>query len=90
MGTVATIATYAELDLRYLLLFLPLIASNLAIFNILPIPGLDGAKVVFTAIEWVRGKPINKKVEGAIHSVGLLLLIGAVLVIDVIGFIARA
>lgn len=90
VGTVATIATYAELDLRYLLLFLPLIASNLAIFNILPIPGLDGAKVVFTAIEWVRGKPINKKVEGAIHSVGLLLLIGAVLVIDVIGFIARA
>ena len=89
IGTVATIATYAEANLEYLLLFLPLIASNLAIFNILPIPSLDGSKIVFTIIEWVRGKPINRKVEGYLHGVGLILLLIFVVVIDLIGIILR-
>lgn len=89
IGTVTTIATYAELDWRYILLFLPLIASNLAIFNILPIPSLDGSRIVFTIIEWIRRKPINKKVEGTIHSVGLMVLLGFVVIVDIIGFIAR-
>ena len=89
VGTVATIATYAQSDPRYFLLFLPLIASNLAIFNLLPFPALDGARIVFTAIEWVRGKPINKKVEGMIHAIGLIVLIVCVIVIDIIGMAAR-
>ena len=89
IGTVTTIASYAELDWRYILMFLPLIASNLAIFNILPIPSLDGSRVVFTIIEWIRKKPVNKKVEGTIHAVGLMVLLGFVVIVDVIGFIAR-
>lgn len=89
VGTVTTIATYAELNWHYILMFLPLIASNLAIFNILPIPSLDGSRVVFTVIEWIRKKPVNKKIEGTIHAVGLMLLLGFVIVVDVIGFILR-
>ena len=73
-------------DLRNFLVLLPLIAANLAIFNILPIPALDGSKIVFTLIEWVRGKPVNRKVENIIHTVGLLLLFGFVIVIDILGF----
>ena len=72
-------------DLRNFLVLLPLIAANLAIFNILPIPALDGSKIVFTLIEWVRGKPVNRKVENIIHTVGLLLLFGFVIVIDILG-----
>lgn len=89
VGTVAAIAEYAAVDSRYLLLFLPLIASNLAIFNILPIPALDGARIVFAIIEWIRRKPINAKVEGAIHAVGLLVLLAFVLVVDIVGMISR-
>ena len=73
------------MDLRNFLVLLPLIAANLAIFNILPIPALDGSKIVFTAIEWIRGKPINRKVENIIHTVGLLLLFGFVIVIELLG-----
>lgn len=89
VGTVATIATFAQTDFRYFLLFLPLIASNLAIFNLLPIPALDGSRIVFTIIEMIRRKPINKKTEGTIHAVGLIVLLAFVIVVDIVGMIAR-
>lgn len=85
VGTVGAIAKFGMADLRNFLVLLPLIAANLAIFNILPIPALDGSKIVFTMIEWVRGKPVNRKVENIIHTVGLLLLFGLVIVIDILG-----
>ena len=85
VGTVGFMAELGMMDLRNFLVLLPLIAANLAIFNILPIPALDGSKIVFTAIEWIRGKPINRKVENIIHTVGLLLLFGFVIVIDLLG-----
>lgn len=89
VGTVATIATFAQTDFRYFLLFLPLIASNLAIFNLLPIPALDGSRIVFTIIEMIRRKPINKRTEGTIHAVGLIVLLAFVIVVDIVGMIAR-
>ncbi len=85
VGTIKTVAEYGMIDWRYILLLLPLIASNLAIFNVLPIPALDGSKVIFTVIEWVRGKPINRKVENVIHAVGMLLLFGFVIIVDITG-----
>ena len=54
---------------------LVMISVNLGLMNLLPIPGLDGARFIFHAIEAVRGKPINQKVEATIHLVGTLLLL---------------
>lgn len=87
IGTINSIAEYSALDMRYVLLFLPLLASNLAIFNLLPIPALDGMRIIFTFIEWVRGKPVNRKVENAINFFGLVALFGFVIVIDLLSFI---
>lgn len=85
VGTVNAFADVAMQNWRNILIWLPLIASNLAIFNILPIPALDGSKVVFTTIEWIRGKPVNKKVENIIHFAGLILLFAFVILVDLIG-----
>ncbi len=85
IGTVSAFADIASQNWLNILIWLPLIASNLAVFNILPIPALDGSKVVFTTIEWIRGKPVNKKVENIIHFAGLVLLFGLVIIIDLIG-----
>lgn len=63
------------------------IGVNLAVFNLLPIPALDGSKVVFTVIEWIRGKPVNRKVEAAIHAVGFLLLLGFAVLVDILQFV---
>ena len=60
------------------------IGVNLAVFNLLPIPALDGSKIVFTLIEWVRGKPINRKVEAIIHAAGFILLIGFAILVDIL------
>lgn len=80
------ISSYMMLNWRYIFLLLPLIAINLGIFNLMPIPALDGAKVVFTLIEWIRRKPINRNVEAYIHFGGLILLLGLVIVIDLVHY----
>lgn len=87
VGTVKMMAEVSRMNWRNILLLLPLIASNLGIFNLLPIPALDGAKVVFTVIEWIRKKPINRNVENMIHMIGLFILLGFVVVVDIVGLI---
>ncbi len=81
--TISTIAEYSQQNIANLFVFLPFIAANLAIFNILPIPALDGSRMLFTLIEWIRGKPINRKVEGYIHFAGLIILFALVLFVDI-------
>lgn len=88
-GTVTAVSQIAEISqmgMSYLLLLLPLLAMNLAVFNVLPIPSLDGARAVFVIIEMIRRKPINRKVEGWIHTIGLFLLLGMVIFFDVYHF----
>lgn len=51
-----------------------LLSANLGVMNLLPIPALDGGKLVFLLIEAVRGKPINREKEGLVHLIGLVAL----------------
>lgn len=85
--TITTIATVTQASPSYLLLLIPLISANLAVFNLLPLPALDGSHVLFTLIEWIRGKPINKRIENIIHTVGLAILFGLVILIDILHFL---
>lgn len=59
-----------------LLTFAVLISMNLGIVNLLPIPPLDGGKIVLLAIEGIRRKPVSEKVEGALQMVGFAFFIG--------------
>ena len=89
-GPVTTIATTAQIAStggRGFLEIAGFIGVNLAVFNLLPIPALDGSKVVFTVIEWIRKKPVNRKVEAVIHAVGFLLLLGFAVLVDVLQFV---
>ena len=85
--TIATIATYTQANLTNLLVLIPLISANLAIFNILPIPALDGAHVLFTTIEAIRKKPIKRELENTIHTIGLIVLFGFVILVDILHFL---
>ncbi|MBO5304923.1 MAG: site-2 protease family protein [Clostridia bacterium] len=64
-----------------------LISANLAVMNLLPLPALDGARMVFTVIEWIFKKPVNRKVEGIIHFVGMIILFGIAILADVFQFL---
>lgn len=73
----------AEAGLTYLLQFTAFLSLNLAIFNMLPFPGLDGARLLFVLIEGARrGRRINPQWEGAIHLVGMMLLLTLMLYVS--------
>ena len=89
-GTITTIKTTSEVisyGFRYALEIMAFIGVNLAVFNLLPIPALDGARVVFCVIEWIRKKPVSRKVEGIIHAVGLIVILGFAILVDILQFI---
>ena len=86
-GPITTIRLTSEIASRGIQQFLEIaayIGVNLAVFNLLPIPALDGSKIIFTVIEWIRGKPINRKVEAVIHAVGFVLLLGFAVLVDLL------
>ena len=60
---------------------LALISVNLGVMNLLPIPGLDGSRLLFLAAEGIRRKPVRRELEGAIHGAGFILLMGLMLVL---------
>ena len=58
-----------------------LICVNLAVINMLPLPALDGGRILIVLVCWITGKAVSPKIEGVIHAVGIVLLLGlAVLV----------
>lgn len=66
----------AQVGVSYFLQFIAIISIYLAIFNILPIPALDGGKLVFLIIEKIKGRPVNQKIEQSVTAGFFLLLIG--------------
>ncbi len=67
-----------------LLEFMAILSINLAVLNILPIPALDGGRVVFLAIEKIRKRPMSRNVEAVIHNVAFFILIGLLLLITAV------
>ncbi len=86
-GPITTIKVTSQAATSGMLNFLNIaafIGVNLAVFNLLPIPALDGCKVIFCVIEWIRKKPINRKVETIIHFVGIIALFGFAILVDLL------
>ena len=78
-GTVGIIAVVAQQarEGAYMVLWLMFIISlNLGIMNLLPLPALDGGRLLFLIVEAIRRKPIPPEKEGLVHSIGMILLLG--------------
>lgn len=87
---VGQIAEISQMSFSHFLLLIPLLSMNLAVFNVLPFPSLDGARTLFVLWEWIFRKPVNRKVEGWIHTIGLFLLLGVVIFFDIYHFFIAA
>lgn len=81
VGVVREIGNAAQIGIYNVLYILGFISINLGFFNLLPIPALDGSRIVFLLIELVRGKPIDPNKEGFIHMIGFVLLISLMLLV---------
>ena len=90
-GTITTLSlvtqSVRDYGLRAFVSLLGTMSAGIAIMNALPLPALDGSRVVFTLIEWIRGKPIKRELEGKIHFVGLIALLVMCVVLDIINLI---
>ena len=58
-----------------------LLSANLGVMNLLPLPALDGGRLVFLLLEAVRRRPVNREVEGMVHFAGLMLLMALMVVV---------
>jgi len=81
VGMAVLTGQVTQLGWIYVLQFTALLSLNLGIINILPIPALDGGRLLFVLIERIRGKKINQKIENTIHSIGFAFLMILVLLV---------
>ena len=87
VGVVDAIGTAYEETTRDLVLWMNLLnmavllSANLGVMNLLPLPALDGGRLVFLLLEAVRRRPVNREVEGMVHFAGLMLLMVLMVVV---------
>ena len=89
VGVIYVIGEQAKHGIINLLYLMGFISVNLGFFNLLPIPALDGSRIIFLFIEILRGKPIDPEKEGFVHFIGFVLLIGLMIVVtykDIVRF----
>ncbi len=83
LGIVAVAQRTGSLGIAYLFELLSLISLNLAVINLIPFPALDGGRVLFTAIEKIKGSPIPRRIEGTVNGVGFVLLLALMVLVTV-------
>jgi regulator of sigma E protease len=81
VGIYVSTDTVAKSGIYYLMKWAGILSINLGIMNLLPIPALDGGRLMFFAVEAVRGKPIDRQKEGMVHFIGFALLMLLMLVV---------
>lgn len=75
VGMIKIVSDAAGLGVFYYLYLVALISLNLAIFNLLPLPALDGGRIIFVIIRMFTGRAISDKVEARVHMIGMALLL---------------
>jgi len=82
VGIVQFTGELAKKGVGPVLEFAAIISLILGLVNLFPIPALDGGRIVFVLLEWVRrGKRVSPRTEGLIHAIGFFLLIGVMVVV---------
>ncbi|MDP4118295.1 MAG: M50 family metallopeptidase [Bacillota bacterium] len=83
VGTVGIMSKAASNGFYSFIQLFAMLTVNVGVFNLLPIPALDGGRVFFMFVELLRGKPIDPQKEGVVHFAGLVLLLAFMLFITV-------
>lgn len=81
VGVTAAIGSVAKQNLSAVLPIMALISINLGLFNLFPIPALDGGRLLFILIEMIARRPVPQKYEAMVHTVGFVILIALMILI---------
>lgn len=82
IGVTASVGQAASMGIDQLLYIAAMIAVNLGVVNLFPLPALDGGRLLFLIVEGIRRKPVNPKYEGYVHFVGFALLMLLMVVVS--------
>ena len=75
VGTIAVVGSMVQYGFRTMITLIILLSVNLGVVNLLPLPALDGGRLIFLLFEGLTGKRIPPEKEGMVHFVGLVLLL---------------
>lgn len=89
VGVVQMIGSESSKGFLNFLQILALISVNLGVFNLIPIPALDGGKFLFLLIEALKGKPINEKFEQGLSLIGISILFSLMIYVTIFNDIGR-
>lgn len=81
VGVTEALGSAAEGGILVVMNMAVMISMNLGVFNLLPLPALDGGRFVFLLVEAIRKKPLKAEVEGLVHTIGILVLMTLMVVI---------
>jgi len=87
VGIYHTTARVAKTGLQHLIEFTAFLSLNLFLMNLLPLPALDGGRLVFVLLEWLRGgRQIPPEKEGMVHAIGMVILVALMMAITLVDF----
>lgn len=81
IGIMVMVGEVARTGIANLLSFVAIISIQLGLFNLLPIPALDGSKLIFLTLERLRGRPVDPEKENMIHLIGFVLLMALIVLV---------
>lgn len=81
VGIIKITGQMASMGWAVILGFAAMLSMNLGFLNLIPFPGLDGARFLFSVVEGITGKKLPRAVENVIHAVGFIILIGLILLV---------
>jgi len=75
VGIFSIVGDQRKAGFENILYLVALLSINVGVINLIPLPAFDGGRILFLAIEKIKGSPLNSKTENMIHSIGFILLI---------------
>ena len=82
VGIYSIVNSQAKLGLEAILYLVAYLSINVGIINLLPFPAFDGGRILFLFIEKIFKKPVSKKAENIIHTIGFMLIIGLLIYVS--------
>jgi len=89
IGITKQIKQAADLGAVPFLMLLIQLSVYLGLFNLLPVPALDGARAAFLGVESITRRRVNPRIEAAVHTAGFVLLMGVLIVVSVKDIIGK-
>ncbi len=86
IGIAVMTGQVAKMGLAFILQFAAMLSVNLAVINLLPLPALDGGRIIFLLIEKLKGRPVSEKFEGMVHTIGFIFLMSMMVLITIKDF----